>query len=396
MNNTSRMTEAFVREYGREPAAASFAPYRVCPLGAHVDHNLGWVTGFAIDRGIRIAYAPRTDGVIEVCSLGFPGRAMWHIAQVPPAKQGDWADHLRGATIALGKRYELSTGLSAVIAGELPIGGLSSSAAVIIAYLSALASVNNIRLSAEEMIETALETEHSYVGVFCGRLDQSCEVYCRRDHLLYMDMKTGEHELIPQPQIMAPFEIAVFHSGLERSLAGSRYNMRVDEARAAAYALLAYAGCDYGRFGETNLRDVPFELYCEHGSKLPEPWRRRAEHWYTESARVKDGVAAWRDGDITEFGRLIFESGKSSIYSWETGSPELCRLYEIMTETDGVYGGRFSGAGFKGCCVALIDPAYREAVLDHVGREYLRSFPQLSGRYSAHICHTADGVYAVL
>ena len=63
-----------------------------------------------------------------------------------------------------------------------------------------------------------------------------------------------------------------------------------------------------------------------------------------------------------------------------------------MTETDGIYGGRFSGAGFKGCCMALIDPAYEESILEKVKREYLKAFPNMEGKYSAHICNTADGV----
>ena len=107
---------------------------------------------------------------------------------------------------------------------------------------------------------------------------------------------------------------------------------------------------------------------------------------------MQRGAKAWRRGDIEEFGRLSFESGHSSIYNWETGSPELIKLYEIMTETPGIYGGRFSGAGFKGCCMALIDPAYEESIVETVTREYLVAFPELEGKYSAHICESADGV----
>lgn len=91
-------------------------------------------------------------------------------------------------------------------------------------------------------------------------------------------------------------------------------------------------------------------------------------------------------------GRLIFESGYSSIYNYETGSPELKKLYEIMTHTNGIYGGRFSGAGFKGCCMALIDPAYEESIIETVTREYLKEFPHLSDKYSVHVCESADGV----
>lgn len=208
-----------------------------------------------------------------------------------------------------------------------------------------------------------------------------------------MDMKDDSYELIPTSASMKPYEIAIFFSGLERSLAGSKFNMRVDECRSAAYALKALSGMEYGKFEETNLRDVPYETYLAYKDRLPENWAKRAEHWYTEFQRVEAGAEAWRRGDIEEFGRLSFESGKSSIYNWETGSPELIKLYEIMTHTDGIYGGRFSGAGFKGCCMALIDPAYEQSILEKVEREYLAAFPELKGKYSAHICHSADGVH---
>ncbi len=382
----------FEQIYKKAPQAVAFTPYRICPIGAHSDHQLGKITGFAIDKGIHIAYGPKQNGIIEIQSLQFPKRAQWHVASTPDVKQDDWADHLRGATIALNSRYPLRKGLCAVIDGELPIGGLSSSAAVIITFVSALSAMNGIELGEDELIQIALEAENKYVGVSCGRLDQSCEVYCRKDHLLYMDLQNNSYELIPTHPDMKPYKIAIFFSGLERSLASSAFNMRVDECRSAAYALMAFAGMEYGKFNETNLRDVPREIYEQYKDHLPENWRKRAEHWYTEFDRVQKGAEAWRRGDIEEFGRLSFASGYSSIHNWETGSPELIKLYDIMTKTEGIYGGRFSGAGFKGCCMALIDPAYEASILETVESEYLAAFPHLEGKYSAYVCSTADGV----
>ncbi len=385
-------SERFEQIYKKPPLYTAFTPYRVCPIGAHSDHQLGKITGFAIDKGIHIAYAPKENGVVEIQSMQFEKRAQWHIEATPIVKENDWADHLRGATIALHKRYPLRKGLSAVIDGELPIGGLSSSAAVIITFLTALCRLNSITLEPNELITIAKKAENKYVGVSCGKLDQSCEIYCRRDNLLYMDLLDDSYELIPKPQDIKPFKIAIFFSGLERSLAGSAFNMRVDECRSAAYALKAYANLPYGKFEETNLRDVPYEVYLKYKDSLPENWKRRAEHWFTEFRRVEKGAEAFRKGDIEEFGKLSFESGHSSIYNWETGSPELKTLYEIMTHTDGIYGGRFSGAGFKGCCMALIDPSFEESIKETVTKEYLKAFPALTGKYSVHICDTADGV----
>ena len=388
MNCVSKFNEI----YNREPDGVAFCPYRICPLGAHSDHQFGKVTGFAVDQGIHMAYRPKTTGIVEVRSLNFANRAQWHINAVPEKPQHDWADYLRGATWALAKRYPLSKGVCGVIEGSLPIGGLSSSAAVIIVFLSALCKVNDLHLTQQEIIMTALDAENNYVGVSCGKLDQSCEVLSKKDHLLFLDTKDDSFELIPTNPAMKPYKIAVFFSGIERTLAGSKFNMRVDECRSAAYALKAFAGMEYGKFNETYLRDVPVAVFEQYKDKLPENWRKRAEHWYSEFDRVHKGVEAWRKGDIEAFGKLSFESGHSSIYSYETGSDELKTLYEIMTHTDGIYGGRFSGAGFKGCCMALIDPAFEQSILETVEKQYLAAFSALEGKYSAHICQSADGV----
>ena len=387
-----RCEDRFYETYGRDYDGIAFCPYRICPIGAHSDHNLGKITGLAIDKGIHIAYRPKHNGVVELCSLQFDKRAQFHVRDVPRHKENDWADYLRGATLKLAELYPLSCGLSGVIEGSLPIGGLSSSAAVALVFLKALCHVNNIQPTPLELIHISVAAENDYVGVNSGKLDQSCEVYSKKNHLLYLDTKTDEYELIPTHPSMKPYRIAVFFSGIERTLAGSKFNMRVDESRSAAYALMAYAGMEYGKFPEANLRAVPREVYEHYKERLPETWRRRAEHWYTEFDRVERGAEAWRQGDLDTYGRLSFESGQSSISNWETGSPELKTLYEIMRHTDGIYGGRFSGAGFKGCCMALIDPAYEADITRNVTKEYLAAFPQLEGKYSVHICQSADGL----
>ncbi len=383
--------ERFYELYGCEAAGVCFSPYRICPIGAHSDHNLGKITGLAIDKGIHLAFGPTHGGVIEITSLQFPKKARWRIGEIG-SKTGDWADYLRGATWALMKRHSLSAGLCGVIEGSLPIGGLSSSAAVILAFLQGLCRLNGIRLAPQELIDTACDAEKNYVGVNVGTLDQSCEVLSRKGSLLYLDCADGSYELIPARSEMKPFRIAVFFSGLEHSLAGSKYNMRVDELRAGIYALMAFSGMDYGKFSETNARSVGYEIYRKYRDKLPVPWAKRCEHWYTEFQRVEAGAEAWRRGDIEEYGYLSFESGWSSIHNWESGAPEQIKLYEIMRETSGIYGGRFSGAGFKGCCMALIDPAKANSISEEVERKYLTAFPEMRGKYSFHLCEPADGV----
>ena len=384
--------ERFAEIYRNEPVGVAFCPYRVCPVGAHSDTQHGRVTGLALDKGIHLAYRPKHNGVVELASLNFPKRAQFHVSGVPRERQSDWADYLRGATLTLASEHPLTMGLAGVIEGTLPVGGLSSSSAIIIAFLKALSAVNGIQLSESDLIRMSMASENNYVGVSSGKLDPSCETFCRKAHLLYLDTLDDTRELVPAPANMPPWRIAVFFSGLERSLVGTAFNMRVDECRSAAYALLAYAGLPYGKFRDAHLRDVPREVFEQYQGRLPDNWRKRAEHWYGEQVRVLQGVEAWRQGDLARFGQLSFESGRSSIENWQTGSPELKELYTIMTQVDGIYGGRFSGAGFRGCCMALYHPDYEESIREQVTQRYLEAFPALQGKFSIHFCDSADGI----
>lgn len=388
----NRAQERFAEIYKKDSEYLIRTPYRVCPLGAHSDHQYGLVSGFAIDKYLYLAYSPKHNGVVELNSLQFSKRAQWSINNVPPKKENDWADYLRGATIALSRRYPLFMGLSGVIDGELPIGGLSSSAAVILSFLKALCNLNRIELEDTELIEIAQEAENKYVGVSCGKLDQSCEVYCKKDSLLYLDTLTNEFENIKVCDNAKPYKIAIFFSGLERNLTSSKFNTRTDECKAASYMLKGLAGLEYGKFEDSRLRDVPREIFEKYREKLPENFRKRATHFYTEFERVQKGKEYWVKGDIDSFGKLMFESGESSINNYEVGSEQLTFLYRCIAKQKGVYGARFSGAGFKGCCFGLIDPAYADDINKAVEEEYTTKFPELKGKYEFFVCDTTDGI----
>ena len=367
-------------------------PYRVCPLGAHVDHQKGLVTGFALDKGVTLNFEPLASGEILLTSKNFPGPVQSTVHQVTD-RQHHWGDYARSAVAALlHHKYELTVGLKGEIEGSLPIGGLSSSAAVIITYLRALCLVNGITLNREKLVALAHWAETRYIGLNNGILDQSCEVFSKARCLLYLDTLDSSYRLIPQSPAMPPYEIAIIFSGLEHALVNSAYNARVDECKAAAYALKAYAGIPYDKLASTVLRDVEEHIFDQHRERLPLNWQKRARHYYSELNRVREGIAAWERGDLHRFGALVFNSGDSSINDYESGSPELKKLHEIARRAEGIYGGRFSGAGFKGCYMALIDPAFKESLVRQFTEEYLQAFPDLKSRFSIHFCHSADGV----
>jgi galactokinase/galacturonokinase len=367
-------------------------PYRICPLGAHVDHQHGLVSGFALDRGVTLNCEPTEDGSVDIASKNFAGRAVSTVRHETD-REMHWGDYARAAIASLlNAKYELTCGIRGEIEGTLPIGGLSSSAAVIITYLRAICAVNGIQLPHRQLIDLAHWAETRYIGLNNGILDQSCEVYGKKDHLLFLDTRSGAYELIPQPLQMPRYKLAIIFSGVEHALINSAYNARVDECKAAAYALKAFSGMPYEKIADTRLRDADPAVFERYGDRLPENWRKRALHYYTEVDRVARGVEAWKAGDLHRFGQIVFESGNSSIHNYESGSPELKALHEIALKTDGVYGGRFSCAGFKGCYLAIVDPAFGEAVERTFTDEYLKLFPELKERFCIHFCESADGV----
>ena len=140
----------------------SFCPYRVCPLGAHVDHQLGLVTGFALDIGTNFDYIATDDGSIEVYSENYDGEAVGSIHE-ENERQYIWADYLFGAINTLKKSYNITKGLKGIVSGFVLGGGLSSSASVILTYLKALARVNDINLASPELINLAIDEERSYI-----------------------------------------------------------------------------------------------------------------------------------------------------------------------------------------------------------------------------------------
>jgi galactokinase len=367
-----------------------YSPYRVCPVGAHIDHQYGHVTGFALDHGVDLMYTPTVSGIINLFSMNFEGQILFTLESVPH-KAENWGRYVQAAIYALSKTRKLESGIQGLISGSLPVGGLSSSAAVLLCYIMALADVNEIELTDLELIQLAFEAEHEYIGLNLGKLDPSCEVLSKKDHLLYLDTKDESFKLIPQPANMPKFDILIFFSGLTRTLINTNYNTRTDECKVAAFNLLAYEGLPYGALVDTRLRDVDPAVFEKWKHLLPAPLARRATHYMTESARVDAAVEAYQAGDLEKLGETMFASGLSSIHQWEAGCPEMIYLFGLMRETPGIYGGRFSGAGFKGCCVAISDPARRDEIIQNVSTKYLAKFPEIDGRYSAHVCHTADG-----
>ena len=368
-----------------------YSPYRVCPLGAHVDHQHGLVTGFAINKGVDLWFNVNENGRVNLTSRTFEGDVSFDISAPTQVKEKHWGDYARGAKYALRKRFELTKGIDGVIQGSLPVGGLSSSAAVLIAYVMAFAKANGITLKPFEVAQIASEAEREYIGLNNGLLDQACIALGKKDGLLFLDCDSNEYRIIKKNPEMPEFEIGVFFSGLTRSLMNSDYNLRVYECKTAAWNMLAYMDQPLKTFDKTFLRDIPKASFDKTKIAMPQRFARRAEHFYSEYRRVRQGVTAWETGNLKLFGKLSFDSCESSIHNYECGSPELIAIYEIMRELPGVWGGRFSGAGFKGACVAIVDPAHKEEIEKELTKRYLEQFPEYENTFMCYFVKPDDG-----
>ena len=380
------LTRQLMRNHRVDPATIRVvrAPLRICPLGAHIDHQLGIVSGITIDQSLLMVFAPTADGKIHVESENFNPPISFNLNSVPPYVPRDWGNYIRGAVLALQQQYRLSRGLVGVVGSEMPIGGLSSSAAVTISYLLALEVANGLDISPKENVDLVRFTENQYIGLNNGILDQSVILFSQPNHLTTIDCKTVSVNLISGPLKKDDFEFLAVYSGVTEVLAGTDYNSRVAECQEAAKLLSAYAG--QKPTPNPRLRHVDPDIFDAEGQRLPEKLWRRATHFFGEMQRVADGIQAWEDGDLNRLGQLISGSGESSIKYYECGSPQLIALYEILQNTPGVYGARFSGAGFRGCCIALIDPVARETASETIHRRYPVEHPNQADIYSIHFC----------
>ncbi|PWA93434.1 galacturonic acid kinase [Artemisia annua] len=389
------------------------SPYRICPLGAHIDHQGGTVSAMTINKGIILGFVPSGDSQVLLRSGQFGGEVSFRVDQIQLPKhmqenypsdteECKWGSYAKGALYALQRGgNHIKQGITGFICGTegLDSSGLSSSAAVGIAYLLALESANNLSMSPTENIEYDRLIENEYLGLKNGILDQSAILLSSYGCLTCMDCKTKKHKLIHPPELemetkaeaKIPYKILLAFSGLKQALTTNPgYNRRVTECREAANILLKAAGKDV----EPILSNVKPEEYVAHKSRLEPDLARRAEHYFSENMRVIKGLEAWGCGNFEEFGKLISASGLSSIKNYECGCEPLIQLYEILLKAPGVYGARFSGAGFRGCCVAFVNADYAHEAATFVKNEYFKLQPDLASHLrqdtAVVICDAGD------
>ncbi|HXG30696.1 MAG TPA: galactokinase family protein [Thermodesulfobacteriota bacterium] len=364
------------------------SPYRICPIGAHIDHQGGPVLGMTINAYTILAFIPNEERRVRLYSVNYPGVVEFNLGRIRTPARNDWGKYAMGAAKVIGDEVPIRYGFIGALIGTLPASGLSSSASIGLAYLHALAMVNGLKLTPSDYIELDRRLENDYLKLKNGILDQATILHGKREHLLHIDTITGDVEPLSKPEGSEGFRIIVAYSGFSRELASSGFNTRVEECRRAVILL----GLMGGVMSAKVLSEIPEEVFRMKSKKLPETLRRRTSHFYSEVRRVRDGVRAWQEGDWEAFGRLMKESCLSSFENYESGSPELKSLQEIVSSTHGVYGSRFSGGGYGGCVIGLVRHDIAEDAASRIYEAYLDRYPELKGRAAVYLADSEDGV----
>jgi galactokinase len=347
---------------------SGYAPGRVELLGNHTDYNQGVVLAAAIDRGLNVTGARRSDGIIRISSEFSDGSVEVPPGDRSPLPGGSWANYPLGVV----QQFELAGhrvgGFDATVSGDVPAGaGLSSSAAFELATAGFLMALNGIRLKPMVVAKLCQRAENDFVGVRSGLLDQATSVFGRANHVVHLDFRSEEIKTIPFP---ANVSLIIANSGERHRLQQSEYNTRRKECSAAAKAL-----------GVPSLREVsPAHLQSTRGALDPILFRRAA-HIVGENERVAQALVALEHGDAARIGSLMNASHESSRINFENSTPGLDRLVQVARTLPGVLGSRLTGGGFGGGTVTLVET---EVAAD-TARQMARHSPL------AFVCRTADG-----
>ena len=341
----------FKEIFGQEHEVEASAPGRVNLLGEHTDYNDGFVLPTAIPQRTRVQLGLCIDAQHHFYSADLDEQVSILASNYTPS---GFASYIFGCVQLLEKEGYTIPSINLHVSSSVPIGsGLSSSAALEVATLRGLRSLLDLPINDVHIAEIAQQAEIHYAGVQCGIMDQMASSLADTEHILFLDTRSLESQVLPLP---TGAEIVVIDSGVPRTLATSGYNERRAECEQAAHLLRVKV-----------LRDITDPQAVED---LSEPLRRRARHVVTENNRVLEVI---QGVSIQRFGELMNASHASLRDDYEVSVPALDTLVAILQETSGVFGARLTGAGFGGATVALVEAGKAEAIAVDVLERYNNS-----------------------
>ena len=366
-DDAAALVEAFRARTERQPAGVWAAPGRVNLIGEHTDYNDGYVMPFALAQRVLIAAAPRQDGHWSVTSLNNHSTETFQAADLQPGMTG-WQAYVAGVVWALKEAGHRIGGADLVLSSDVPVGaGLSSSAALECAVLSALADLNELDIAGLERAKLARRSENAFVGAPTGLMDQAASTLCTAGHALFFDCRTADAEQVRFDTAGAGLEILVLDTKTPHALVDSEYAARRASCEVAARLL-----------GVAALRDVTnLDAALE---QLADPViQRRVRHVVSENARVLEAVGVLRAGRIADLAPLLDASHASMRDDFEITVPQVDLAVETARAA-GALGARMTGGGFGGCIIALV-PA---GEVGRVGSEIAASFAEAGFRPPVH------------
>ncbi len=366
---------AFTERFGREPEIVATSPGRINLIGEHTDYNDGFVFPVAIDRGMLIA-ASITSGESEMWSGQMGKGENFDVSNVEPGFTSNWSKYAAGMGWALSRSSDKTLlNLSAVLDSTIPIGsGVSSSAALELAFGVVWNQCSTLGLSNQELALIGQKCENQFVGVNCGIMDQMSCAMGKEGFAIFLDTRTLAIEYAPVPSGLS---IVLCDTKKERALTSSAYNERRSQCEQACEIL-----------GVNKLRDADFTMLEESRTALSDVVYRRAKHVISENERCVAFKSALASSNLGAIGSLMRESHVSLRDDYEVSCSELDAMAEAAWASPGCIGGRMTGAGFGGACVALVETQH----LPLFTASLLARYKETTGRTGeAMACKIVDG-----
>jgi galactokinase len=356
----------FQQAFSEQPQWLARAPGRVNLIGGHVDYNEGLVLPVAVELDVVVAYRTRPDRRVIVYSAEFDETAEFDIDGLSPGSVQGWAAYPAGVAWALTQAGFPLRGMDASVTSTVPLGsGLSSSAALEVAFASAFCHASDLDVPGVELAKLCQKAENHFVGVQCGIMDQIASACAETGKALLLDCRSLE---IQQVRLPATLRIVILCTGVERELRSSEYNKRRRECEEAVTRLAAVDD------DIRALRDVEPEQLHSLLRHLPPPLDRRARHVVGEIERVHLAAAALEQAETERFGELMFASHRSLRDDYQVSSDELDSLVSLAQRAPGSIGARLTGAGFGGCTVNVVSAALLDDFVASVSDAYQKLY----------------------
>ena len=381
------LLDGFLKMYGgnKESVRIFSSPARINIIGEHIDFNGGKVFPACINRCLYLAVRKRADSKIFYNDMRFPGSFEFDVNDnFSYDKKNDYANYLNGILSQLKEKgYNFPCGFEILMASNIPAGGgISSSSALECGFAFAVSEIFGFNLSRVEIAKLGQMSEHRFMNVNCGIMDQFIIATGKKDTAEMLDCATLNFDYVPLN--LGDYKFIVMNTNKVRKLTDSKYNERRGECE-SALKILQENGIKI-----KNLCDLTTEEWKKCKSLIKdEKFQKRAEHCVEENARVLEAANALKSNDLKKLGELMNESHKSLRDKYEVSGIELDTLAQSAWNQEGCIGARMTGAGFGGCAIALVQKDKIDSFIENVQSLYTEKIGYPAGFFA---CESGDGV----